>query len=108
MRDTQPYEESKIEISSIEFRKIGFFHFEGTVDGIEFSDSWNDSKRDFEKILPKIEGKYMDDDDLCNAVLDQHANLHWFLLIDGIVFHKVVRLKPIIETALYELYIKSL
>lgn len=106
MTDPRNKKEVKIEVLEIAFEKKGQIYFKGLVDGIELEDMVNSSCKDFDKFLPKepADYKYIDDDGLLNGVMDKFHNLHWFILISGNIFHRVIYLDPIIRDELYELY----
>jgi len=110
MRDTQPYKEVKIEITFVEFKKAGSISFVGIVEGVPLVITWDATMKDFEKILPGAEarpGELKDQDDLYNAALDDHNNLHWLIKHNGNLFQYVIWLAPIIKDELFEAYIKT-
>ena len=110
MRDTQPISEARIEITNLTFDKAGAIYFAGSVNGEHFVISWDATMKDFEKILPGAEarpGELKDQDDLYNAALDDHNNLHWLIKHNGNLFQYVIWLAPIIKDELFEAYIKT-
>jgi len=104
MKNNGPdYEPATIEIGEVYFNKHGMLFFDGLVE----NDYVKVELEDMAKILPKIEGEYIDQDGLYNAVMDSHFNLHWQIKVSGQVLTDRVYLVPIIEQLLLEAYQKS-
>ena len=103
MTDTQPYEPAKIVINEVHFDKHGMLTFDGLVE----NDYTYVKLEDMTKILPTIKGWHIDSYGLCNAVLDDHFNLHWQIKVNGQVLTDRTYIKPIMEQLLLEKYQKS-
>jgi len=102
---------AKIEIDEITFEKAGRLWYSGTVEGQYFEGDLLVCHKDFDKILPKAEPgvsfSFMDQDDLCNAVMDDFGNLFWHIKIEGAIKGRVIYLEPIVKNLLYEKFINK-
>jgi len=102
---------AKIEIDEITFEKAGRLWYSGTVEGQYFEGDLLVCHKDFDLILPKAElgvsFSFLDQDDLCNAVMSNYHDLFWHIKVNGVIMERRIYLKPIIEELLYNKYINQ-
>jgi len=98
-----------IKIDSIEFSKAGKLTYSGTVNGDPVEGEMLLCHKDFEKILPQdeLDYEYMDQDGLCNGVMDSFNNLFWHIKVGKNIMERRVYLRYIAEDLLYNKYINS-
>lgn len=102
-------EDVKIEIGDVLFSKQGMLYMEGLVNNDFVKVRIDLGCVEFERIIPKepCDFRWQDDDGFVNATIDDHHNLHWHIIQDGLVLCRTVWLKPIIEDLLYQKYIST-